>query len=214
MIVTMSAEKPRAATSKLVNTRFIGRPNATPTATSSGATNSAIWVLEPRAMVSARSVCPRWAATTAVACSAADQEQVAEDRPRERRLHEVEQPGAERHDRHDQLRGIAEGGVEEAAQGGPGAPGEALGRLTHLGCQGDDREAGDEEDGERRGREPGQDPRPGDGEQQPAHGGHAQNSIVTRTKAAPGTTVVSSVVERPAASARRLEIRASIAEST
>src|SRR2546427_13174004 len=71
MIVTMSAEKPRAATSKLVNTRFIGRSSATPTATSNGATNSPIWVLEPRAMVSARSVCPRWAATTAVACSAA-----------------------------------------------------------------------------------------------------------------------------------------------
>src|SRR2546427_230642 len=122
------------------------------------------------------------------------------------------------HEREHEARDIGESEDERhtfgEVQRGLGRRSRAGHREQRRDDGGHDREAGDEEHGERRSREPAQNPRHGDGEQQPAHGGHGQNAIVTRTKAAPGATVVSSVSARPAASARRLEISASIAEST
>src|SRR5438552_2016617 len=48
MSATTMVARPSAATSKVWKTRFISRPSSTPASTSSGATNSATWVLELR----------------------------------------------------------------------------------------------------------------------------------------------------------------------
>ena len=81
---------------------------------------------------------------------AQDQEQVAEDAAGDRRLHQLHQPRAERHDRDDQLGRVAEGGVEQAADGRAGAVGEVLGGLAHVARQRQHAEARGEEDPHRR----------------------------------------------------------------
>ena len=75
-----------------------------------------------------------------------DQQQVAEDAAGDRRLHQLDQPRPQRHDRDDQLGGVAEGGVEEAADRRAGAMGQVLGGLAHVAGQRQHAEAGREED--------------------------------------------------------------------
>ena len=61
-----------------------------------------------------------------------DEQQVAEDAAGDRRLHQLDQPRAERHDRDDELGRVAERRVEQAPDGRTGAVGQVLGRLAHV----------------------------------------------------------------------------------
>ena len=71
------------------------------------------------------------------------EQQVREDRADDRRPHHVEEPRAERHQGDDQLGRIAEGGVEEGADGVAGVDRELLRRPDD---ETRDREAGDRRD--------------------------------------------------------------------
>jgi hypothetical protein len=73
------------------------------------------------------------------------EQQVREDRADDRRAHHVKEPRAERHQGDDQLGRIAEGGVQESADGVAGVGRELLRRP--------DDEARDREDGDRRDEE-------------------------------------------------------------
>ena len=56
-------------------------------------------------------------------------------------------PGAQGHEGDDQLGGVAEGGVEQAADAGAGVVGQVLGGLAHEPGQGKDGQAGHHEHG-------------------------------------------------------------------
>ena len=74
-----------------------------------------------------------------------DEQQVAQNAAGDRRLHQLDQAGAQRHDRDDQLGGVAERRVEQAADRGAGPMRQVLGRLAHVARQREHPEAGDEE---------------------------------------------------------------------
>ena len=59
------------------------------------------------------------------------QQDVAHDRPCDRGLHDVMQPGAQRCERDDQLGGVAEGGVEQPTNTLARPIGQLLGRAAH-----------------------------------------------------------------------------------
>ena len=80
-----------------------------------------------------------------------DQKQIAEDAAGDGCLHQVHQAGAERHERNDELRRIAEGRVEETAHRWPGAVCQMLRGLAHVSREREHAEAGGEEDPHRRG---------------------------------------------------------------
>ena len=71
--------------------------------------------------------------------------------PGERGLDDLRLARAQGHEGDDQLRGVAEGRVQQAADAGPGVVGDVLGGLAHEAGQGQDGEAADDEDPGRRG---------------------------------------------------------------
>ena len=75
------------------------------------------------------------------------QQQVADDRPGDRRLDDLELPGGEREERDDELRDIAEGGVEHTAHLGTGERPETLRRGAHDIGEAQDPRGADHEDG-------------------------------------------------------------------
>ena len=74
------------------------------------------------------------------------QQQVADDRADQRGLDDVEHAGAQRDEGDDQLGGIAEGGVEQAADALADPGRELLGRQAEQARQRDDGDAGQDED--------------------------------------------------------------------
>jgi len=85
-------------------------------------------------------------------CGAERQQEVGQDGADDRRADHVEQAGPERHDGDDQLRRIAEGRVQEAADGVAGPRGELLGRVHDEPRGRDDGQGRTEEDQWRRHR--------------------------------------------------------------
>ena len=77
-----------------------------------------------------------------------DREHVAQNRADERGFHEVVQAGLQRDDGDDELGGIAEGGVEQAARGRAKPAGQLLGGdADEAGQRHDGQAAGEEHDG-------------------------------------------------------------------
>src|SRR5690606_3321683 len=77
---------------------------------------------------------------------AEDQQDVADDRAGDRRLDQVVKPGPERHDRDDQLGGVAEGRVQQPADAFTQPLCELLRRPAHQARERDDRQRGRDED--------------------------------------------------------------------
>ena len=100
---------------------------------------------------------------------AQDEQQVADDAARQRRLDHVVEPSLKREESEDQLGGVAERGVEQAPDPGPKPMSKLLGRLSHQSCQGDDRQSGREKADNRRSAQQGSKDRDGDGDEQIAH---------------------------------------------
>ncbi len=80
--------------------------------------------------------------------AAADEEEIAEDRAGDGGFDDVVEAAGEGDEAEDDFGGVAEGGVEEAAEGGAGALGEMLGRFAHERGHGNDADAGEEESGD------------------------------------------------------------------
>jgi hypothetical protein len=76
------------------------------------------------------------------------EQQVADDRTRDGRFHQVEQPGTQGDDRDDELCGVAERRVEQPPDSFAESLCELLGGSAHQGGERDDRRRGREEDPE------------------------------------------------------------------
>ncbi len=74
-----------------------------------------------------------------------DEEQVADDRAGQRSFDDVHQASSQRHDRDDQLRRIAERGVEEASPTGSEMLGQTLCGAPHVTGEGNDGHGGHDE---------------------------------------------------------------------
>src|SRR4029453_6200539 len=94
-----------------------------------------------------------------------DEQDVAQDGADDRRLDDLLEALAQGEQGDDELGGVAEGDVEEAADAGAGAGRQLLGGPPHQGRGGDDPEGGREEDG----RGPGVDPLQEDGQGDERH---------------------------------------------
>jgi hypothetical protein len=79
---------------------------------------------------------------------AADEEEVAENRSRERRPDDFEQSGAHRQARDDHFREVAEGGVEQGARARAQMASEVAGALADERCERDNRERRKDKDGD------------------------------------------------------------------
>ena len=79
------------------------------------------------------------------------QQQVADDRAGDRRLDQIEQSGADGEDRDDQLGGVAEGSVEQAAQARAGVMRQLLGPLADEAGERDEADSGEDKDDRRAG---------------------------------------------------------------
>ena len=77
---------------------------------------------------------------------AQDEEQVAQDAAGNGCLDQIHEAGAQRHDRDDELRRVAERRVEQSADGGSGLGREVLGGLAHVAGERQHAEAGEDED--------------------------------------------------------------------
>ena len=77
---------------------------------------------------------------------AQDQQQVAHDRPDQRRLDDREVAGGDKQDPDDELGQVAEGGIDKAAEAGADADGDLLGGASDQGRQGHDRQGRRDED--------------------------------------------------------------------
>ena len=73
------------------------------------------------------------------------EQKVADDRSSDGRFDDAGQPFAQRDQRDDQLRGIAKGRIQKAADARTRARGQLFGRATHPASQRDDRDRGDDE---------------------------------------------------------------------
>ena len=80
---------------------------------------------------------------------AEDQEQVSDDAAGDRRFHDLEVMALQRHDRDDQLRGVAERRVEEAAERRAGPARERFGPRADQSCRGYQRDRRRHEHGKR-----------------------------------------------------------------
>ncbi len=78
--------------------------------------------------------------------SAEDEQDIADDRSGDRGLDDADQTVRQRYQSDDQLGGVTEGRVQQAANPWTGARGEMLGGPPHPAGQRDDREARDEEE--------------------------------------------------------------------
>ena len=73
------------------------------------------------------------------------QQHVADDRTGDGRLHQIQQAGLNGEDRDDQLRGVAEGGVQQPTQPRPGVDGQLLGRVAQDAGHRNHRQGGGDE---------------------------------------------------------------------
>ncbi len=80
---------------------------------------------------------------------AENEQQVAENAAGDRRLHQVDEASLQRHDRDDELGGVAEGGVEQATERRAGAGGDLFGCLAHEPGEGEHAETGGDENEDR-----------------------------------------------------------------
>ena len=76
---------------------------------------------------------------------AEDEQDVADDAPRQRAAHDLGQPLVDREQRDDQLRRVAEGRVQESADARAGVMRGVLGRLADQPGERDERERGEDE---------------------------------------------------------------------
>ena len=74
------------------------------------------------------------------------QQHIADDRADDRGLDHVVEPGAQRDQGDDELGGVAEGGIEQAARAFAYPGGEMLGGVPHPGGERQDRQPGGNED--------------------------------------------------------------------
>jgi hypothetical protein len=102
-----------------------------------------------------------------------DQQQVGQDRPDESRFDDIHQAGAEREQRDEQLRQVAQGGLQHPG----GARSEPVAELFHRTTD-QRRQQGDRQRGTREGKDSSTANKPGEGRQDDSHDSPADDDDV------------------------------------